>query len=306
MRTPLLFILFCLFSLVGTAQSIEELKELQAEKKSVIADLQSQIDMAQTEVDDIQKAIDNLSGWKKGFTGLFGFDVNNSNGWAANPNPDASSSALNIGLSAFANRTAEKFFWNNKAVLTKSWQDVDLTEADSETENDGLFDNGTVDILNIQSLYGYKLNDQLALSGMADLNTSVENFLSPGVLDLGLGITWVPSSNMTVVIHPFNYHLAFSGVEGVDTEGAVGSKIRMDYNQSFSISGKDMTWTTTLMSFIPYQSNEPTLFEYTWLNTISFELWKGIGVGIGFGLRNAEFESPDTQSYTSFGLSYSF
>jgi hypothetical protein len=304
MRTYLV-LLVTLFSSVGIfAQSVEELKEMQAEKKAVIADLQSQIDMSQSEVDDIQKAIDKLSGWKKGFSGLIGFDLNNSNGWIANPNPDASSSSLNIGLSAFANRSGDKYFWNNKAVITKSWQDVDLTEADSEAENDGLFDNGTVDIFNIQSLYGYKLEEKLALSAMADLNTSVENFLSPGVLDLGLGITWVPSSNMTVVVHPLNYHMAFSGVEGVDTEGAFGSKIRMDFNQAFNISGNELKWTTTLMSFIPYQSNDPTLFEYTWLNTLSIELWKGIGLGVGFGLRNAEFESTDTQSYTSLGLSY--
>ena len=304
MRTHLLLLAFMLLGFGLSAQSVDELKEMQAEKQSVISDLQSQIDVAQTEIDDIQKEIDVLSGWKKGLTGIFGFDLNNSNGWVANPNPDASSSALNIGLSAFANRSGEKYFWNNKAMLTKSWQDVDLTEADREAENDGLFDNGTVDIFNLQSLYGYKLDDKLALSGMADLNTSVENFLSPGVLDLGLGITWIPSSNLTVVVHPFNYHMAFSGVEGVDTEGAVGTKLRADFNQGFNLGGKELKWTTTLMSFIPYQSNEPTLFEYTWLNTISFELWKGIGLGIGYGFRKAEFESVDTQSYTSFGLSY--
>jgi len=304
MRTHLILLVFMFIGIGLSAQTVDELKEMQSEKKSVIADLQSKIDVEQSEIDDIQKEIDNLSGWKKGITGILGFDLNNSNGWIANPNPDASSSALNIGLSAFANRSGDKYFWNNKAVLTKSWQDVDLTEADSEVENDALFDNGTVDIFNLQSLYGYKLDDKLALSVMADLNTSVENFLSPGVLDLGMGITWIPSSNLTFVVHPFNYHLAFSGVEGVDTEGAVGTKLRADFNQEFNLSGKELKWTTTLMSFIPYQSKEPTLFEYTWLNTISFDLWKGIGLGIGYGLRKAKFESPDTQSYISFGLSY--
>ncbi len=288
------------------SQSIGELKEMQSEKKAYIADLQSQIDAAQTEVKDIQLEIDKLSGWKKGFTGLIGFSINNSNGWVANPNPEASSSALNIGLSAYANRLGDKYFWNNKAILTKSWQDVDLTEADRMAENDGLFDNGTIDIFNLQSLYGYKLNDKLAISAMADLNTSVGNFLDPGVLDIGAGITWLPSSNMTIVVHPLNYHIAFSGVDGVATEGSIGAKLRADYNQTFNLADKKVTWTTTLMTFIPYTSNEPTLFEYTWLNTFSLELWKGIGVGIGFGLRNAEFESVDTQSYTSLGLTYSF
>ena len=300
MRTLLTLAAFMVFVHVTNAQTVEELKGMQKEKKAMISDLQAQIDAAQAEVNGLQKEIDKLSGWKSGFNGIIGFDINNSNGWAANPNPDASSTALNLGFTGFANRLGDKYFWNNKAVVTKSWQDVDL----DDTETDDLFDNGTVDIVNIQSLYGYKINDKLAISAMADMNTSVENFLSPGVLDLGAGVTWLPSSNMTVVIHPFNYHLAFSGVDGVDTEGAIGAKVRADYNQSFNISSKKVNWNSTLMTFIPYKSNEPTLFEYTWLNTLSFEIWKGIGVGIGFGLRNAEFESPDTQSYTSLGLSY--
>ncbi|NNE26981.1 MAG: DUF3078 domain-containing protein [Saprospiraceae bacterium] len=298
----LLFI--CLSTVMLQAQSLEDLQEMKAEKMAQIGDLQSEISTLQGEVNGIQKDIDKLIGWRKGFSGLIGFDFNNSNGWAANPNPDASSSALNIALTAFANKDGEKYFWNNKGIITKSWQDVDLSDADSGNDDDGLFDNGTVDIFNIQSLYGYKLSDKLAVSAMADLNTSVENFLSPGTLDFGAGVTWLPANNLTVVIHPLNYHLAFSGVDGVDSQGGLGAKIRADYNQGFDIAGKGLNWNSTLMTFIPYSSNEPTLFEYTWLNTLSFEVWKGIGVGIGFGLRNAEFESPDTQSYYSIGLSY--
>lgn len=300
----ILTVLFVGFSI--NAQSIEEMKSMQADKQAMVDDLQAQIDAAKSEIGALQKEIDKLAGWRKGLNGLVGFSMSNSNGWVANPNPDATSSALNIGINAFANRNNDKYFWNNKAVITKSWQDVDLTKADAENDDDGLFDNGTVDIFNIQSLYGYKLNDKLAVSAMADMNTSIENFLSPGVLDFGVGMTWTPSPNLTVVAHPINYHLAFSGVDGVDTEGGLGSKIRADFNQTFNVAGKSITYTSTLMTFIPYSSNEPTLFEYTWLNSFSFNVWKGIGVGIGFGLRNAEFESPDTQSYTNFGLSYGF
>ncbi|MBT8189269.1 MAG: DUF3078 domain-containing protein [Saprospiraceae bacterium] len=304
----LFFVLFLSAGFVQ-AQSLEDLQSMKSEKEAVIGDLQGQIDALQSEVDGIQADIDKMSGWRKGFTGILGFDFNNSNGWVANPNPDASSSALNIGVTAFANKDMEKSFWNNKAVITKSWQDVDLTDADSGAEEDGLFDNGTVDIFNVQSLYGYKLSDKLAVSAMGDLNTSLGNFLSPGVLDIGAGITWLPMSNLTVVIHPLNYHMAFSGVDGVDTEGAFGAKIRADYTESFNVAGKAFNWSSTLMTFVPYSGTDegqPTLFEYTWLNTLSFEVWKGIGVGVGFGIRNAEFESMDTQTYQSVGLSYNF
>lgn len=312
----LLFLVLCIGS--ATAQSVEELKALKAEKEAAIGDLQGKIDALNGELAGINKDIDLLSGWKKGFSGLIGFDFNNSNGWISNPNPDAYSSALNIGITAFANRENEKTFWNNKGIITKSWQDVDLSEDDANAEGDGLFDNGTVDIFNLQSLGGYKMSDKFALTGMADLNTSLGNFLSPGSLDIGVGGTWLPAPNLTVVIHPLNYHVAFSGIDGLDTQGSFGAKIRADYTNSFSISGKEFNWSSTFATFIPYSNTKTTvdlgegqtfeagLFEYTWLNTISFEVWKGIGVGLGFGLRNSQFESTDTQSYQTLGLSYGF
>ena len=322
MRQKLILFFVGLFSCAFVqAQSIDELKNIQTEKQANVDDLQAQIDAAKAEIADLQTAIDKLSGWRTGFTGLVGFNWNSSNGWIANPNPDATSTALNIGLTGYALADKEKTFWHNKGILTKSWQDVDLSEDDGAAENDGLFDNGTVDILNLSSLAGYKINDKIALSGLAELNTSVENFLSPGTFDIGVGATWLPMDNMTVVIHPLNYQIAFSGLDALDTKGSLGAKVRVDYFKDFVISGKSFSWTTTLTSFLPYSNEkqvvelvpgDPTtefeagLFVYTWLNTITFDVWKGVGVGIGFGLRNAEFESSETQSYTSIGLSYNF
>jgi len=315
---------FCLsLSFLFTqAQSLEELKSMQAEKQGMIADLQAQIDAANAELDGIQKEIDVLSGWRKGLNGLIGFDLNNSNGWIANPNPDASSSALNLGVNAYALADKEKSFWHNKLNLQKAWSDVNTSKSDDGAEEDGLFDNGTVDILNLSSLAGYKLSDKFALSGLGELNTSIENFLKPGTFDIGVGATWLPIENMTVVIHPLNYHVAWpADGQGLETKGALGTKFRVDYFQDFNVSGKAVNWSTTLTSFVPYsdvkqmvvanpdqgiEAREAGLFEYTWLNTLSFEVWNGIGVGVGFGLRNSDLESPDLQSFTSLGLSYGF
>lgn len=294
---------------IMNAQSVEELKSLQAEKAAEAADFSAKAGAAQSEVDALQAQIEKLVGWRTGFSGLLGFDWNKSNGWAANPNPDAASSSLNIGLNGYAMMDKEKHFWHNKGIIQKAWSDVDLSSGDQGEREDNLFDNGTVDILNLSSLAGYKLSDKFALSGLGELNTSIENFLSPGTFDIGVGATWLPIQNMTVVLHPFNYHIAFSGVDGVSSEGSLGGKVRIDYFQDFAVSSKAVKWTTTLTSFIPYKGaadGVPTLFNYTWLNTLSFEVWKGIGVGIGWGLRNSEFESPDVQSYTSVGLSYGF
>ena len=301
------FMLMACFT-ITQAQSVDELKAMQAEKAAQAADFTAKAGAAQAEVDALQTQIDKLIGWRKGFGGLIGFDWNKSNGWIANPNPDATSTSLNIGLNAYALMDKEKVFWHNKGIINKAWSDVDLSDSDQE-DDEGLFKNGTVDILNISSLAGYKISDKFALSGLGELNTSIENFLNPGTLDIGVGATWLPTQNMTVVIHPFNYHVGFSAVDGVSSMGSFGAKIRVDYFQDFNISSKAVKWTTTLTSFIPYKGadeGEPNLFEYMWLNTLSFELWKGIGVGLGWGLRNSELESPDVQSYTSVGLSYGF
>lgn len=310
MKFKLLLTVFMMGSLtLINAQSVEELKAMKADKAAMAADLSAKAGAAQAEADALQDQINKLIGWRTGFNGLVGFDWNKSNGWASLPNPDASSSALNIGLNAHALMDKEKVFWHNKGIITKSWSDVDLSSGDQGENDDNLFDNGTVDILNISSLAGYKLSDKFAISAQSELNTSVENFLSPGTFDIGAGATWLPMNNMTVIIHPFNYHVAFSGVDGVSSEGALGAKVRVDYFQDFNVGGKAINWTTTLTTFVPYKGAEgetPSLFEYTWLNTLSLEVWKGIGVGIGWGLRNAEFESADTQSYSSVGLTYGF
>lgn len=307
MKRILLIAISCLCLTAINAQTLDELKNKKAELEAQRAEKQAEADSFNGEIAELNSEIDILSGWKKGYSGTIGFDFNKSNNWISNPNKDSRASSLNIGFTGFANRNQEKYFWNNKGIVSKSWQDVDLSEADFEQEDDGLFDNSTVDIVNLSSLYGHKLNDKWAISGLGELNTSIENFFNPGTFDIGVGATWTPAPDLTVVIHPFNYHVAFSGVDGVDTRGSLGAKIRADYTKSIDLGGKPLNWSSTITTFIPYSGAEepnPTLFEYTWLNTFTYEVWKGLGVGLNFGIRNAEFESADTQTFYSLGLSY--
>mgnify|MGYP000179399427 CR=1 FL=1 len=319
MKQTILFIaIFFLSTTLVMSQSMEDLKDMQTEKNASIADLQSQIDGLQKEVDGLQSEIDKLSGWRKGVNGLLGFDFSNSNGWVANPNPDARATSLNIGLTGYLLNDKEKTFWHNKGIVQKAWQDVDRSDTDRTVEGDGLFNNGTVDILNLSSLAGYKFSEKLAASGLAELNTSIENFLNPGTLDIGVGVTWLPIQNLSVVLHPLNYHFAFSGIDGLSSTGSLGAKFRVDYFNDFNVSGVGVNWTTTLTGFVPYSDKKSTvmlpdgtdfeagLTEFSWINTLSFDVWKGIGVGIGWGLRNSKFESASTQSYTTLGLSYGF
>ena len=301
-----------------SAQNISELKAVQEDKLGMINDWEAQIKAAQGEIDVIQNQIDVLNGWRKGTSGLIGFNWSRSDDWAGSPNPDSRSSALNIDLTGYLNHDKGKTFWHNRASVVKAWTDIDITNAEIDDENDRLWDNGTLDILNISSLGGYKLNDKLAISAQAELNSSLGNFLEPGTIDFGLGITWLPIRNMTVMVHPFNYNIAFpaiDAIEGVETSGSLGAKARLDYFIDFVILGNDVNWTTSFSAFIPYTDLDaieldgggtfrPKVNSFQWLNNLSFTVWKGIGVGFGWGMRKADFEIDDFQYYTNFGISY--
>jgi len=163
------------------------------------------------------------------------------------------------------------------------------------------------------------LTDKLAVSAQAELNSSISNFLEPGTIDFGLGITWLPIQNMTIMVHPLTYNLAFPAInalEGVETAGSIGAKARLDYFIDFVILGSDVNWTTSISTFFPYTKLDeivtadgttftPKVNSYQWLNNLSFNVWKGIGVGFGWGFRKADFETDAFQYYTNFGVSYS-
>ncbi|HPK09891.1 MAG TPA: DUF3078 domain-containing protein [Saprospiraceae bacterium] len=320
MKRTLLLSIFGFFLCINASfsqETLESLNAMKAEKEAMKKEAAAKIAGLDGELADLQKKIDILSGWVTGYSGLIGFSLDQADNWIGSPNPNSNSSKLGIGITAFANKTREKSFWFNKLLIDKQWLDIDISDSDHAEENDGLFDNGTVDILNLSSLYGYKLNNWIALSGLGELNTSVENFLAPGTLDFGVGATLTPIENLVVVIHPLNYHVAFSGLENLDTKGSLGAKVRADYAKEFMVTGKKVLWSSTFTTFIPYKNEkqlvmlgdgttfEAGLFEYTWLNKLNFEVWNGIGVGISLGLRKAEFESKDSQKFYSLGLSYS-
>ena len=286
------------------AQSVMELKEKKAEIEAKQAEAQAIVDGFQAEIDALNSEIDIVGGWQKGLVGSVGLGFGAQNNWASSANPNSSQSNLNIGINAFANSIREDDFWRNKGVVALGWQSLDTDTNDDES--DGFLDDRTVDIMNLSSLYGRNISDTWALSALGELNSSVFNLFNPGTLDLGVGLTWNPNPDLVVVIHPLNYHVAFSSVDGVSSEGALGAKLRADYNHTFA---NGLGWSSTLTSFIPYSSTaegQPTLFEYTWLNSLNYTVWNGIGLNLSFGLRNAEFESTSTQTYYTVGVSYGF
>ncbi|GAB5473341.1 MAG: hypothetical protein Mars2KO_14400 [Maribacter sp.] len=289
-------------------QTIDELKGAQAAKKDSIAVIQARVDA-------LQGQIDAFPGWKKGIFGTLGANLSGSKNWYQQGTPNNSAGNIGITLNGFANLDKDKFFWRNSGNINAQWVKID--NKDIDTDDDSF--NSTTDVFNITSLYGYKLSDKFAISGLGEYRTSIiNNFNDPGYLDLGIGATWTPITDMVVVIHPLNYNFVFAE-DDVAYESSTGAKILVDYTRKIGA----INFKTNFSTFQSYKSGD--LSNWTWINSFGYTFWKGIGLGFEFGLRGnrqeafanalaqpgvdpaltiGEVDSP-TQSYWLFGLNYS-
>ena len=291
MKIKFLFVLFLIVNVLSShAQSLEELQALKAEKKAALTTLEG-------ELAAINAQIEALPGWDVGTFGTLGFTLSSFDNWIKGANPNAVSSSIATSLNAFANYDNAKLFWRNSGGVNFGWQKLDT---DLEDNVDADYEQ-VADILKISSLLGYKLSSKIAASALLDYNTSVlSNLNDPAILDLGLGLTWTPVTNMVVVVHPLNLHVVLG--DDPTFGNAIGTKFFVDYTREL-VPG--LNWKSNFTSFLPYTSSEPSLAEWTWTNGFGFNVWKGIGVGIEFGLRKAEVESPQGQNFWVVGLSYS-
>ncbi|MBN2868407.1 MAG: DUF3078 domain-containing protein, partial [Flavobacteriaceae bacterium] len=176
------------------AQTKEELQTQKDEK-------QAQADKFQAEANAIQKQIDALPGWRVGAFGTIGGSISEFNNWYAQGVPNNASGNIGFTVNGYANLIEEKFFWRNNLNVNLGW--VKLDDKDDPTDSDKFREN--TDVFNITSLYGRKLSDKWAISGLGEYRTTLlNNFNNPGYLDLGVGATWTPIENLVVVIHPLN------------------------------------------------------------------------------------------------------
>lgn len=338
------FILTILLGFVGlaavNAQTMDELKAMQAEK-------QAAADALVAEAADLQKQIDEFPGWKIGGVGIAGFDLNGNDNWYALNLPNSKSTGYGVSLGAFANLDKDKYFWRNLGNLTLKQVNTTL---DATVDNPTEISNIT-DALDISSLYGYKLNDKWAISAEGKYISTLLNFNNPGQLTVSAGATWTPIPNLVVVIHPLGYQFNFPGDSFVSS---VGAKIGATYAAEI-IPG--IAWSSNLSAFVPYGGGDgvlnqflqesdstPTapkysdtvssfadiayeqgdLVNWTWINSFSTSLFKGVGVGFNIGLRSdqqvanqARFNTNGgnlteaiadnpLQMYYTLGLSYNF
>lgn len=296
------------------AQTEEELKAERAEKKA-------QLDALQGEVDALTAKIKNLPGWKLGGVGVLGLSFTGNDNWFAIDNPFAESTSYGLSASGFANLKQEKYFWRNllSVNLQKTITDPN-TEGSEEVES-------ITDALDLSSLFGYNFNPKWAASAEGKYTSTILQFNDPGKLTASAGVTWLPIDNLVVLIHPLGYEKNFPG-ELVSTTGA---KIGATYAANI-IPG--ISWSSNLSAFVPYSSGEASftdnlgqeilidygtgdLLNWTWINSFSTNIFKGIGVGLNIGLRkdkqladkfqisnNGQESDNPLQFYYNLGLSY--
>ena len=309
-KISILLLLVCI-SFTANAQTAEELKKEQAPKKAQIAKLQKEVKALQTK-------IDAMPGWRKGAFGTIGASLSGFNNWYARKAPNTSAGNIGITVNGFANLIEKDYFWRNSATINLGWVKID--DKDDATDSSD-FETAT-DVFTISSLYGKRLNSKWALSTLGEYRTTLlDNFNDPGYLDLGAGLTWTPTSNLVVVIHPGNYNFVFSSGDTV-FESSLGAKIVADYTKKYG----GLSVKSNLSMFQSYSNGD--LSNWTFTNSFGYTIWKGIGLGFELGLRknkqealnNAISNTPATastvptfstvdnklQSYWLFGLSYAF
>jgi hypothetical protein len=303
-KLSLLLLLVCIrFS--AQAQTTEELKKEQAPKKVKIAKLQE-------EVNAIQVKIDAMPGWRKGAFGTIGGSFSGFNNWYARTAPNAVAGSIGITVNAFANLIEENFFWRNAASVNLGW--VKLDEKGVSGDED--FETAT-DVFTISSLYGRNISKTWAVSALAEYRTTIiDNFNNPGYLDAGAGFTWSTKSNLVIVVHPANYNFIFSKGENI-FNSSIGAKMVADYTTKY----KAINIKSNISVFQSYETAD--LSNWTWTNSFSYTLYKGIGLGLDVGLRKNKQEALNNalatdslassdnvdnklQSYYLFGFSYAF
>ena len=297
MKTYLVLLICMFITSIGFSQTLEELQTMKADKEASIASLSG-------ELADIDGKIASMPGWKKGSFGTIGFNLSNFNNWVTKANPNSSATNILGSFNAFANQLEDKFFWRNSLNLAVGWQKLII---DNTVDNVNSNFEQTTDALVISSLYGRKLNDIVAASGLGEIRTTVlNNAFNPGYLDLGVGVTLTPSPPLVIVIHPLNYNFVFAK-DDVAYQSSLGAKLVADYSNEIY---PGVNFRSNVSSFLSYKDFD-NLSNFTWTNSLGFTAFKGIGIGIEYAVRankqetNAAGSDKVNQNYWVIGLTYS-
>jgi len=287
---PLVLMLLLGFSSNVFAQDADAIK-------ADIAAKTDQMKALEGEIAALTASLPPVYGWTKGASGVLGLNFSAFNNWFGAANPNTFASSIGFSGNGFANFDQEKYFWRNDGNLTVGYTKLNTDTTVPLSAEDDKYDK-TADAINISSLFGYKLSDKWALSALGEYrSTVISNFNDPGYLDLGVGATWTPFSDLVVVIHPLNYNIVMAS-EGFEYESSLGAKIVADYTKALP---KGIAWKSKLSAFVSY-SDVPNLSNWTWINGLNLTVLKGLGIGFELGLRGNRQEGFNNFLGTAEGI----
>jgi Protein of unknown function (DUF3078) len=154
---------------------------------------------------------DTLYGWRKGGVFLLSLGQGNSKNWAAGAEEYSFSMAATLSL--FANKTSEKFFWNNT---------LDLGYAFVNNHSNG--SRKTDDKIDLFSKVGRYISKTLSIAGVVsfrsqfsagydydylekDIRRRKSGFMAPGYLSISPGLDWHPEKSFSLFFSPVSVRM---------------------------------------------------------------------------------------------------
>lgn len=292
-------------------------EQIQADKDTKLEEIKA----LQEDIDKLDGALATMdySGWKFGGNGGINFSGAGASNWQAAGEEIKNGLTTNIAANLFANMSEDKFYWFNGLNLQlgylSNWtslKDIDFSDITSTT----------LDKLYFSSLPGYRINSELAVTALLDVQSSLGNFANPAQISGGVGITWTPVKTMDgkliplkVVFHPLTWKGNFVkkdgnpllrnefGLTGDETLASeFGLKVVADYGRTIKLLGNSIGWTSQLRVFAPYTQLNPINAlgeplesvgnpEISWDNAFSILLFKNLAVSANWNLRHFKPET---------------
>ncbi|WP_420577783.1 DUF3078 domain-containing protein [Ekhidna sp.] len=232
----------------------------------------------------------DTSYWRNGGVSSLTFSQVSLTNWAAG---GQNSVAINSNLGVFANRVKGRGKWENSLDLAYGLirqGDASFTKSD--------------DLINLVTKYSYSMTKESGkwfFSALMDFRTQfyegvneegvfISDFLAPGYLTVGLGVSYDPSEKLSFTYQPVtgkftfvrNQELANQGAYGVDPavlagDGVTiitpGKKSRAEIGSFFRAKYKNDIFESRLELFTNYVENFGTI-DVNWQNALVMQLTK--------------------------------
>ncbi|MEO9869672.1 DUF3078 domain-containing protein [Ekhidna sp.] len=221
--------------------------------------------------------------WRIGGVGALTFSQVSLTNWAAG---GQNSVSINSNFGIFANRVKGRGKWENSMDLAYGL--VKQGEA-SFTKSD--------DLINIVTKYSYKINKDNGkwfystimdfrtqfYEGLDEEGTFISDFMAPGYLTVGLGISYDPSEKLSFSYKPLtgkftfvnNQELADQGAYGVDP----GKNSRAEFGSFFRAKYKNDIFESKLELFTGYTENVGEI-DVNWQNALVLQLTKVLSTNV--------------------------